>query len=87
MQKYKIFPIPPNKNHKKSKNVIFSSLKFAYIKKKLYLSCRNKNNNKSHSTMTTLATINQQGINTMVVDNQDWRGRAPLCIQKLGVFK
>lgn len=37
--------------------------------------------------MTTLATINQQGINTMVVDNQDWRGRAPLCIQKLGVFK
>lgn len=65
MQKYKIFPILPNKNHKKSKNVIFSSLKFAYIKKKLYLSCRN-NNNKSHSTMTTLATINQQGINTMV---------------------
>jgi hypothetical protein len=62
MQKYKIFPIPPNKNHKKSKNVIFLSLKFAYIKKKLYLSCRNKNNNKSHSTMTTLATINQQGI-------------------------
>ena len=32
--------------------------------------------------MTTLATINQHGINTMVVDNQEWRGGGPLSVFK-----